>query len=162
MDEVEPIHSRWSKKHLSVRKGSRGILGTCTGSAWKRLCCSTPQNILNGFPRVKVAFQTWKTFWTNSQCFIIPWNWILWSRFYDKMLGMIKKKYLWTPAWLTRLVNIWTDLLPVSDVCVGSSVFVPCREMTEVMISSTPMEDIRLSPSKDRLTFQVPIVYLRL
>ncbi|XP_046732734.1 protein LBH isoform X1 [Silurus meridionalis] len=36
-----------------------------------------------------------------------------------------------------------------------SSVFVPCREMTEVMISSTPMEDIRLSPSKDRLTFQI-------
>ncbi|KAK2853093.1 hypothetical protein Q7C36_008294 [Tachysurus vachellii] len=38
---------------------------------------------------------------------------------------------------------------------VYRSVFVPCREMTEVMISSTPMEDIRLSPSKDRLTFQI-------
>uniref|UniRef100_A0A6Q2XW47 Protein LBH n=1 Tax=Esox lucius TaxID=8010 RepID=A0A6Q2XW47_ESOLU len=27
--------------------------------------------------------------------------------------------------------------------------------MTEVMISSTPMEDMRLSPSKDRLSFQI-------
>ncbi|TWW71938.1 Protein LBH [Takifugu flavidus] len=27
--------------------------------------------------------------------------------------------------------------------------------MTEVMINSTPMEDMRLSPSKDRLTFQL-------
>ncbi|XP_067099193.1 protein LBH isoform X2 [Osmerus mordax] len=27
--------------------------------------------------------------------------------------------------------------------------------MTEVMITSTPMEDMRLSPSKDRLTFQI-------
>jgi len=27
--------------------------------------------------------------------------------------------------------------------------------MTEVMISSTSMEDMRLSPSKDRLSFQV-------
>lgn len=35
------------------------------------------------------------------------------------------------------------------------AVFVPSRDMTEVMISSTPMEDMRLSPSKDRLTFQV-------
>ena len=34
-------------------------------------------------------------------------------------------------------------------------VFVPSRDMTEVMISSTPMEDMRLSPSKDRLSFQV-------
>ncbi|CDQ59770.1 unnamed protein product [Oncorhynchus mykiss] len=34
-------------------------------------------------------------------------------------------------------------------------VFVPSGDMTEVMISSTPMEDIRLSPSKDRLSFQV-------
>uniref|UniRef100_A0A8C7CVV4 Protein LBH n=1 Tax=Oncorhynchus kisutch TaxID=8019 RepID=A0A8C7CVV4_ONCKI len=34
-------------------------------------------------------------------------------------------------------------------------VFVPCGDMTEVMISSTPMEDIRLSPSKDRLSFQI-------
>lgn len=33
--------------------------------------------------------------------------------------------------------------------------FVPSRDMTEVMINSTPMEDMRLSPSKDRLTFQV-------
>ncbi|KAM9476567.1 protein LBH [Clarias gariepinus] len=38
---------------------------------------------------------------------------------------------------------------------VYHSTFVPCREMTEVIISSTPMEDIRLSPSKDRLTFQI-------
>ncbi|KAG7334462.1 hypothetical protein KOW79_002869 [Hemibagrus wyckioides] len=38
---------------------------------------------------------------------------------------------------------------------VYRSVFVPCREMTEVMISSTPMEEIRLSPSKDRLTYQI-------
>ncbi|KAM6973201.1 protein LBH [Aplochiton taeniatus] len=35
------------------------------------------------------------------------------------------------------------------------AVFVPGRDMTEVMISSTPMEDIRLSPSKDRLSFQI-------
>lgn len=34
-------------------------------------------------------------------------------------------------------------------------VFVPSRDMTEVMISSAPMEDMRLSPSKDRLAFQV-------
>ncbi|KAL2099035.1 hypothetical protein ACEWY4_005515 [Coilia grayii] len=27
--------------------------------------------------------------------------------------------------------------------------------MTEVIISSSPMEDMRLSPSKDRLTFQI-------
>ncbi|XP_040917176.1 protein LBH [Toxotes jaculatrix] len=31
----------------------------------------------------------------------------------------------------------------------------PSRDMTEVMISSTPMEDMRLSPSKDRLSFQI-------
>ena len=36
-----------------------------------------------------------------------------------------------------------------------SPVFVPSRDMTEVMINSTPMEDMRLSPSKDRLSFQV-------
>lgn len=36
-----------------------------------------------------------------------------------------------------------------------SPVFVPSSDMTEVMISSTPMEDMRLSPSKDRLSFQV-------
>uniref|UniRef100_A0A3Q0S5A2 Uncharacterized protein n=1 Tax=Amphilophus citrinellus TaxID=61819 RepID=A0A3Q0S5A2_AMPCI len=35
-----------------------------------------------------------------------------------------------------------------------SPVFVPSRDMTEVMINSTPMEDMRLSPSKDRLSFQ--------
>ncbi|KAI4887966.1 hypothetical protein NFI96_018259, partial [Prochilodus magdalenae] len=35
------------------------------------------------------------------------------------------------------------------------SVFVPCREMTEVMISGTQMEDMRLSPSKDCLPFQL-------
>ncbi|KAM9433317.1 protein LBH-like isoform 1-T1 [Salvelinus alpinus] len=34
-------------------------------------------------------------------------------------------------------------------------VFVPSGDMTEVMISSTPMEDMRLSPSKDRLSFQI-------
>ncbi|KAK5857598.1 hypothetical protein PBY51_010833 [Eleginops maclovinus] len=34
-------------------------------------------------------------------------------------------------------------------------VFVPGQDMTEVMINSTPMEDMRLSPSKDRLTFQI-------
>ncbi|XP_074548943.1 protein LBH [Halichoeres trimaculatus] len=34
-------------------------------------------------------------------------------------------------------------------------VFVPGRDMTEVMINSTPMEDMRLSPSKDRLSFQI-------
>uniref|UniRef100_A0A3P9L664 Protein LBH n=1 Tax=Oryzias latipes TaxID=8090 RepID=A0A3P9L664_ORYLA len=36
-----------------------------------------------------------------------------------------------------------------------SPVFVPSSDMTEVMISSTPMEDMRLSPSKDRLSFQI-------
>ncbi|XP_010877037.1 protein LBH isoform X1 [Esox lucius] len=36
-----------------------------------------------------------------------------------------------------------------------SPVFVPSGDMTEVMISSTPMEDMRLSPSKDRLSFQI-------
>lgn len=36
-----------------------------------------------------------------------------------------------------------------------SPVFVPVPDMTEVMISNTPMEDMRLSPSKDRLSFQV-------
>ncbi|XP_075873820.1 protein LBH-like [Nelusetta ayraudi] len=34
-------------------------------------------------------------------------------------------------------------------------VFVPSQGMTEVMINSTPMEDMRLSPSKDRLSFQI-------
>ncbi|KAF0044134.1 hypothetical protein F2P81_003292 [Scophthalmus maximus] len=34
-------------------------------------------------------------------------------------------------------------------------VFVPTQDMTEVMINSTPMEDMRLSPSKDRLSFQI-------
>ncbi|XP_038584139.1 protein LBH [Micropterus salmoides] len=34
-------------------------------------------------------------------------------------------------------------------------VLVPGRDMTEVMINSTPMEDMRLSPSKDRLSFQI-------
>ncbi|MED6261765.1 hypothetical protein ILYODFUR_010059 [Ilyodon furcidens] len=34
-------------------------------------------------------------------------------------------------------------------------VFVPVQDMTEVMISNTPMEDMRLSPSKDRLSFQI-------
>uniref|UniRef100_A0A3Q3WKS0 Protein LBH n=1 Tax=Mola mola TaxID=94237 RepID=A0A3Q3WKS0_MOLML len=29
------------------------------------------------------------------------------------------------------------------------------RDMTEVLINSTPMEDMRLSPSKDRLSFQI-------
>ncbi|XP_027856576.1 protein LBH isoform X1 [Xiphophorus couchianus] len=34
-------------------------------------------------------------------------------------------------------------------------VFVPVPDMTEVMLSNTPMEDMRLSPSKDRLSFQI-------
>ncbi|XP_068435773.1 protein LBH-like [Clinocottus analis] len=34
-------------------------------------------------------------------------------------------------------------------------VFVAGRDMTEVMINSTTMEDMRLSPSKDRLSFQI-------
>uniref|UniRef100_A0A8C7UDD9 Protein LBH n=1 Tax=Oncorhynchus mykiss TaxID=8022 RepID=A0A8C7UDD9_ONCMY len=38
---------------------------------------------------------------------------------------------------------------------IALPVFVPSGDMTEVMISSTPMEDIRLSPSKDRLSFQI-------
>ncbi|KAG9274886.1 protein LBH [Astyanax mexicanus] len=33
--------------------------------------------------------------------------------------------------------------------------FVPRREMTEVMISATPMEDMRLSPGKESLAFQI-------
>ncbi|XP_044023156.1 protein LBH isoform X2 [Siniperca chuatsi] len=36
-----------------------------------------------------------------------------------------------------------------------SPVFVPGRDMTEVMMNSTTMEDMRLSPSKDRLSFQI-------
>ncbi|PWA16556.1 hypothetical protein CCH79_00004755 [Gambusia affinis] len=36
-----------------------------------------------------------------------------------------------------------------------SPVFVPVPDMTEVMMSNTPMEDMRLSPSKDRLSFQI-------
>ncbi|XP_061824143.2 protein LBH-like [Nerophis lumbriciformis] len=35
------------------------------------------------------------------------------------------------------------------------SEFVPRRDMTEVMINSTPMDDMRLSPTKDRLSFQI-------
>ncbi|XP_042625515.1 protein LBH isoform X1 [Cyprinus carpio] len=32
----------------------------------------------------------------------------------------------------------------------------PCRAvMTDVMISAAPMDDMRLSPSKERLTFQI-------
>ncbi|KAG7466079.1 protein LBH [Megalops cyprinoides] len=38
---------------------------------------------------------------------------------------------------------------------VYCSVFVPCRDMTEVMITSTPMEDMCLSPSKDRHSYQI-------
>lgn len=34
-------------------------------------------------------------------------------------------------------------------------VFVPCPDMTEVMINSPPMEDCRLSPGKDRLPYQI-------
>ncbi|KAM8834432.1 protein LBH [Synchiropus splendidus] len=34
-------------------------------------------------------------------------------------------------------------------------VFVPSRDMTEVMITNTPMDDMRLSPNKDRLSFQI-------
>ncbi|KAG5857935.1 protein LBH [Anguilla rostrata] len=34
-------------------------------------------------------------------------------------------------------------------------VFVTCGDMTEVMITSSPMEDIRLSPSKDRHSYQI-------
>ncbi|XP_013865187.1 protein LBH [Austrofundulus limnaeus] len=46
----------------------------------------------------------------------------------------------------------------LSSVCLRSfesPVFVPVGDMTEVMISSTPMDDMRLSPSKDRLSFQI-------
>uniref|UniRef100_A0A672M4F9 Protein LBH n=1 Tax=Sinocyclocheilus grahami TaxID=75366 RepID=A0A672M4F9_SINGR len=32
---------------------------------------------------------------------------------------------------------------------------VACAVMTDVMISATPMDDMMLSPSKDRLTFQI-------
>uniref|UniRef100_A0A8C2I711 Protein LBH n=1 Tax=Cyprinus carpio TaxID=7962 RepID=A0A8C2I711_CYPCA len=31
----------------------------------------------------------------------------------------------------------------------------PCAVMTDVMISATPMDNMRLSPSKERLTFQI-------
>ncbi|KAJ8340978.1 hypothetical protein SKAU_G00332690 [Synaphobranchus kaupii] len=34
-------------------------------------------------------------------------------------------------------------------------VFVTCRDMTEVMITSSPMDDIHLSPSKDRHSYQI-------
>ncbi|KAK1791230.1 hypothetical protein P4O66_013250, partial [Electrophorus voltai] len=34
-------------------------------------------------------------------------------------------------------------------------VFVPCREMTDVIISSAPIDDMLLSPSKDGNTFQI-------
>ncbi|KPP66682.1 protein LBH-like [Scleropages formosus] len=34
-------------------------------------------------------------------------------------------------------------------------VFVPSRDMTEVMITSTPAENIHLSPSKDRHSYQI-------
>uniref|UniRef100_A0A3B1J4S5 Protein LBH n=1 Tax=Astyanax mexicanus TaxID=7994 RepID=A0A3B1J4S5_ASTMX len=37
----------------------------------------------------------------------------------------------------------------------SSPAFVPRREMTEVMISATPMEDMRLSPGKESLAFQI-------
>ncbi|KAG7255274.1 hypothetical protein CRUP_014816 [Coryphaenoides rupestris] len=41
----------------------------------------------------------------------------------------------------------------------GSSglVFLPTQDMTEVMVNSSPMDDMRLSPSKDRLSFQGPL-----
>ncbi|XP_034051309.1 protein LBH isoform X1 [Thalassophryne amazonica] len=35
------------------------------------------------------------------------------------------------------------------------TLFVPSQVMTEVMINNTPIEDMRLSPSKDRLSFQI-------
>ncbi|KAF7661849.1 hypothetical protein LDENG_00251700 [Lucifuga dentata] len=38
---------------------------------------------------------------------------------------------------------------------ISCPVFVSSRDMTEVMINSTSMEDMRLSPSKDRLSFQI-------
>ncbi|XP_076841837.1 protein LBH [Brachyhypopomus gauderio] len=34
-------------------------------------------------------------------------------------------------------------------------VFLPCREMTDVMISSSPIEDMLLSAGKDGNTFQI-------
>ncbi|XP_028995292.1 protein LBH isoform X1 [Betta splendens] len=57
-------------------------------------------------------------------------------------------------------VDMPTDFISLSELVKrglrkSSPVFVPSRDMTEVMISSTPMEDMRLSPSKDRLSFQI-------
>ncbi|KAL0969665.1 hypothetical protein UPYG_G00230470 [Umbra pygmaea] len=34
-------------------------------------------------------------------------------------------------------------------------IYCPVFDMTEVIISSPPMDDMRLSPSKDRLSFQI-------
>ncbi|XP_008308418.1 protein LBH [Cynoglossus semilaevis] len=45
--------------------------------------------------------------------------------------------------------------MPVFSPQIYCPVFVPSRAMTEVMINSSPMEDMRLSPSKDRLSFQI-------
>ncbi|XP_035466393.2 protein LBH isoform X1 [Scophthalmus maximus] len=45
--------------------------------------------------------------------------------------------------------------MPVFSPHISCPVFVPTQDMTEVMINSTPMEDMRLSPSKDRLSFQI-------
>ncbi|TNN43885.1 Protein LBH [Liparis tanakae] len=42
-----------------------------------------------------------------------------------------------------------------SEKSRATPVFVPGREMTGVMINGPPMEDMRLSPSKDRLSFQL-------
>uniref|UniRef100_A0A671KK96 Protein LBH n=2 Tax=Sinocyclocheilus anshuiensis TaxID=1608454 RepID=A0A671KK96_9TELE len=39
--------------------------------------------------------------------------------------------------------------------CCPAFTCVACAVMTDVMISATPMDDMRLSPSKDRLTFQI-------
>ncbi|KAK1170441.1 protein LBH-like [Acipenser oxyrinchus oxyrinchus] len=44
------------------------------------------------------------------------------------------------------------DMLSLS-VC--SPVYLCSADMTEVMMSNTPMDDIRLSPSKDRLSYQI-------
>uniref|UniRef100_A0A8C1A4Z6 Protein LBH n=4 Tax=Cyprinus carpio TaxID=7962 RepID=A0A8C1A4Z6_CYPCA len=39
--------------------------------------------------------------------------------------------------------------------CCPAFTCVACAVMTDVMISATPMDNMRLSPSKERLTFQI-------
>lgn len=89
-----------------------------------------------------------------------------WETFFTRYVNSSKIQYCNSVFKLTVLVrkSTWTFSLNMlvsyeSNRMVSSfypsPVFVPVGDMTEVMISSTPMEDMRLSPSKDRLSFQV-------